>query len=68
MKLRGNAMRTLCLGLLMSWLALAADATGKWTAVFDTQIGEQKYTFELKASGKSLTGRANHAAGGSAIA
>lgn len=32
-------MRILCLGLLMGWLAFAADATGKWTAAFDTQIG-----------------------------
>jgi len=34
----------------------AADATGKWKAEFDTQIGVQKYTFDLKADGEKLTG------------
>ena len=36
----------------------AADATGKWTAEWDTQIGMQKYTFEFKAEGARLTGKA----------
>ena len=36
----------------------AADVTGKWTAQFDTQVGLQKYTFEFKADGTTLTGRA----------
>lgn len=43
-------------------LALAvsayADATGKWAAEFETQIGQQKYTFDLKAEGATLTGKA----------
>ncbi len=60
-------MKTICLAFLMSWLALVADATGKWTAVFDTQIGQQSYTYELKVTGKSLTGKATHAGGGTAI-
>ena len=38
--------------------ASAADITGKWTAQFDTQVGLQKYTFEFKAEGTTLTGRA----------
>jgi hypothetical protein len=35
-----------------------ADATGKWTAEFETQIGQQKYSFDLKADGSNLTGTA----------
>lgn len=36
----------------------AADATGKWTAKFATQVGEQEYTYELVAKGTTLTGTA----------
>ena len=36
----------------------ATDITGKWTASFDTQIGEQKYTYEFRVSGSTLTGTA----------
>ena len=36
----------------------AADIDGKWTADFDSQIGQQKYVFELKADGEKLTGKA----------
>ena len=48
---------------LMATLALAplvsfADVTGTWMATFDTQIGEQKYTFEFEVDGMSLTGTA----------
>jgi hypothetical protein len=44
--------------LLGALPAQAADVTGKWTASFDTQIGLQKYTFDLKADGAKLTGKA----------
>jgi len=37
--------------------AWAAGATGKWTATFDTQVGEQKYTWDLTAAGSKLTGK-----------
>ena len=36
----------------------AADIDGKWKAEFDSQIGQQKYVFELKADGEKLTGKA----------
>lgn len=36
----------------------AADITGKWTAEFDSQVGLQKYVFEFKADGATLTGMA----------
>ncbi|MBI3679744.1 MAG: hypothetical protein HY235_05045 [Acidobacteria bacterium] len=38
--------------------ALAADVTGKWTAQFETQIGQQNYTYEFKVDGNKLTGKA----------
>jgi hypothetical protein len=31
---------------------------GKWNSEFDSQIGKQKYTYELKADGGKLTGKA----------
>ena len=36
----------------------AADITGKWTAEFDSQVGLQKYVFEFKVEGSTLTGTA----------
>jgi hypothetical protein len=39
--------------------ARAADATGKWKAEFDTQVGVQKYTYDLKVEGEKLTGKAS---------
>jgi hypothetical protein len=47
--------------------APAADASGKWTAQFDTQIGVQKYTYEFKVDGGKLTGKAISPFGESAI-
>lgn len=37
----------------------AVDITGTWKAEFDTQIGVQKYTFDLKQDGKTVTGKAS---------
>ena len=49
----------LVLGLAISFLVHAADAlSGKWTAAFDTQIGEQHYTYDFKVSGDTVTGSA----------
>jgi len=36
----------------------AADIDGKWRAEFDSQIGQQKYVFELNADGDKLIGKA----------
>jgi enterochelin esterase-like enzyme len=33
------------------------NVTGTWKAEFDTQIGNQKYTFDLKQDGVSITGK-----------
>ena len=52
---------TLCLAVILALAAaplLAADVSGKWAAAFDTQVGPQKYTFDLKAEGEKLTGKA----------
>ena len=48
-------------GVVLLWAlgALAADVTGKWTAEFDSQVGPQKYVFELKAEGGKVTGKAS---------
>jgi hypothetical protein len=40
--------------------AFAADVDGVWKATFDTQIGEQHYTYTLKADGEKLTGTAKN--------
>jgi hypothetical protein len=36
----------------------AASVAGKWQAEFDTQVGKQKYIYELKVEGDKLTGKA----------
>jgi hypothetical protein len=57
MKLRiAAALPVLALGLAIS--AWAADITGQWTATFNTQVGEQHYTYTFKVEGKKLTGTA----------
>ena len=40
--------------------ARAADAglAGKWTVQFESQVGQQKYTFEFKVDGEKVTGKA----------
>jgi hypothetical protein len=38
--------------------AQAAELAGKWSAEFDSQIGQQKYVYEFKGSGDKLTGTA----------
>jgi len=37
----------------------AADVTGTWKSEFDSQIGQQKYTYTLKQDGTNLTGKAS---------
>ena len=39
-------------------MAYAADVTGKWKAEFESQIGQQKYTYDLKVAGDKITGKA----------
>jgi hypothetical protein len=49
--------------LLLYSSARAADVSGTWTAEFDTQVGKQNYTYDLKVSGSQLTGKAKSANG-----
>ncbi len=49
----------LALAAAFSFAALAADVTGTWKADFETQRGLQKYTFNLKQDGTTVTGKAN---------
>lgn len=59
--------RALILALVCAAFAFAADVTGTWKASFDTQIGQQNYTYELKADGGKLTGKATSDNGSSEI-
>jgi hypothetical protein len=36
----------------------ASSIDGKWKTEFDSQVGKQTYTYELKADGEKLTGKA----------
>lgn len=66
MKLRKAAV----LALFIVALALsvrAGDISGQWTATFNTQVGEQSYTYTFKVDGEKLTGTAKSANGESEI-
>jgi len=55
--LRFRELTTLVVVVLaLGITAFAADIDGTWTATFDTQIGEQHYTYTFKADGDKLTG------------
>jgi hypothetical protein len=43
------------LWMVLGAAAFAADIAGKWTASFDTQIGQQNYTCDFKVDGATLT-------------
>ena len=45
------------LTVVLSPLAYGQGINGTWVGSFDSQIGEQTYTFELQADGETLTGR-----------
>ena len=59
MKLIARMAGVAGLALGFALVAHAADVTGKWTAEFDTQVGPQKYVFDLKAEGGKVTGKAS---------
>jgi opacity protein-like surface antigen len=64
-------MKTTLLALLamlcIAFAASAADATGKWTAEVPGRGGNQTLTFNLSASGNTLTGSITTARGDSPI-
>jgi len=58
MKIRGRAILLTALTLSVPACFGTADVTGKWKSEFDTQIGHLKYTYDLKAEGGKITGKA----------
>src|SRR5215469_4617627 len=61
-----SSLMTMCVLAAMAIFgvsAFAADIDGTWTSTFDTQIGEQHYTYTLKADGEKLTGTAKNDSG-----
>ena len=65
MRLGSRVVAVLALAFFCALPAGAADATikadpaGKWKAEFDTQVGVQKYTFDLKVDAAKITGKAS---------
>ena len=51
--IRAVILALLCLAGGLAW---GADASGTWTASFDTQVGKQEYTYTFKVQGAALTG------------
>lgn len=47
--------------------ATAADISGTWKASFETQIGQQNYTYEFVVKESTLTGKAKSDNGESAL-
>jgi hypothetical protein len=54
--------RILLAGVVLVGLSLAilraADPSGRWTATFSSEIGEQQYTYQFVVKGSTLTGTA----------
>jgi hypothetical protein len=50
----------IAIALAAVWTAgvRAADPSGRWSATFMTQVGEQVYTYEFVVKGTTLTGTA----------
>jgi hypothetical protein len=56
MKIRTLAFLSLLLSTALT--ATAGELPGRWTAEFDSPIGVQKYVYEFKKTGDTLTGEA----------
>jgi hypothetical protein len=54
--IRVTILTILLLGL--PGLLRAADPAGRWKSEFETQVGQMKYTYELKTDGDKVTGHA----------
>lgn len=63
-----NAVVLILLAAGLALTAWGADLTGQWTATFNTQIGEQHYTYTFKVEGEKLTGTAKNDHGTTEIA
>ena len=68
------AVRSLTLGAALGLLALVAvaaaapDISGTWTTKFDSQVGEQVYTYTFKVEAGKLTGTAKSNLGSGPLA
>jgi hypothetical protein len=49
---------TMGLAAATALAAAAPDLTGNWTTAFESQVGEQKYTYTFKTEAGKLTGHA----------
>jgi hypothetical protein len=58
MQRQGWAAVLLGLVVLSVTAVRAQDVTGRWTATFNTQVGEQQYTYDFVMKGTTLTGTA----------
>ena len=56
MTVKRVALGVAALVLVSFSVVRAADPTGRWTATFTTDIGEQSYTFEFVVKGSTLEG------------
>lgn len=61
-----HALTVVTLLLLGIARVFAADITGTWKASFETQIGQQNYTYEFVVKGTTLTGKLQSEMGGAA--
>ena len=59
MNIGSRIVAVMSLALFCAAPARAAEVTGKWTAEFETQVGPQKYVFDLKAEDGKVTGKAS---------
>jgi hypothetical protein len=57
----------ICAVMAASVWANATDVSGTWKASFDTQIGQQNYTYEFSVKDSVLTGKAKSDNGETAI-
>ena len=64
MKTQLKLASVILFSLALLGAARAADAglAGKWTSSFESQVGQQKYTFEFKVDGEKVTGKATREA------
>jgi hypothetical protein len=52
------ALSIVVLAMVWSVPLRAADPSGRWSATFMTEVGEQVYTYEFVVTGTTLTGTA----------
>ena len=55
---RHVVLAAVVIAIVWSVALRAADPSGRWAAVFMTQVGEQAYTYEFIVKGTTLTGTA----------